>query len=56
MLNCLIEVSICGGDEDVEISMEVTRVVSLSAVGISADIEDVIELDIVSITVGEMVD
>jgi hypothetical protein len=31
-------------------------VVSVRAVGISADVEDFVELDIVSITVGEIVD
>jgi len=31
-------------------------VVSVSAVGISTDVEDFVELDIVSITVGEIVD
>jgi hypothetical protein len=56
MVDCVIEVSISASDDDVEISMAVTSVVSLRAVGISADVEDLIELDIVSVTVDETVD
>jgi hypothetical protein len=36
--------------------MAITSVVSLLAVRISADVEDLIELDVVSITVDEIVD
>jgi len=56
VVDCFIEVSIYGGDDDVEISMVFTSVVSLLTVDISADVEDLIELDRVSITVGEIVD
>jgi hypothetical protein len=53
---CLVEVLISASDDDVEISMDVTSMVSLFVVGISADVSDSIELDIVSITVEEIVD
>jgi hypothetical protein len=50
-VDSLVEVSISARDGNVEVSMEVTRVL-----GISTDSDDVIELEEVSKRVGETVD
>jgi hypothetical protein len=55
IVDILIVASISVFDDDETPSIEVTRVASLAVVGISADVENLIELEIVSNTVGEIV-
>jgi hypothetical protein len=56
VVDILVEVSICRGDDDVDVSMKVTTVASKRVVGISTDVKDSIELVIDLKTVGEIVD
>jgi hypothetical protein len=56
VVDSLVEVSICRGDDDVDVSMKVTTVASKRVVGISTDVKDSIELEILSKAVGKIVD
>jgi len=55
-VDTLVEISISARDDDVNVSMEVTSVEWVAVVDFSVDVEDWIKLEIVSDTVGEIVD